>query len=274
MSLLALMSRDDLEGITSGAEIDPKKPGCGSVGQVQLALKQQGYYDGPMTGAFNDELAAAMQEFLADQGMSASSSNEEFCQALRTAQMELSSKARSEVNSRILGVNPILLLLGAAAVAVGVVKFRGGMRANHGMTYCKRCLNPKVLGEPCEYCRRHPWFEQNGRVRGRGGRPLDAAFFSPQVYDKKKRPRYRHAAYKSRAAASADLKKAKSAFQRAGLKVHGKPTFYSGERYGLKPGEVFWDLSVLTPKRSDMDKAIRVSRKLKSRHYNRMKVAS
>lgn len=243
MSFLALMSRDDLEGITSGAEIDPKKPGCGSVGQVQLALKQQGYYDGPMTGAFNDELAAAMQEFLADQGMSASSSNEEFCQALRSAQMELSSKARSEVNSRILGVNPILLLLGAAAVAVGAIKLRGGMRPN-------------------------------GRVRGRGGRPLDAAFFSPQVYDKKKSPRYRHAAYKSRAAASADLKKAKSAFQRAGLKVHGKPTFYSGERYGLKPGEVFWDLSVLTPKRSDMDKAIRVSRKLKSRHYNRMKVAS
>lgn len=130
MSFLALMSRDDLEGITSGAEIDPKRAGCGSVGQVQLALKQQGYYDGPLTGAFNDEMAAAMQEFLADQGMSASSSNEEFCQALRNAQMELSSKARSEVNSRILGVNPILLLLGAAAVVVGVVKLRGGMRPN------------------------------------------------------------------------------------------------------------------------------------------------
>jgi hypothetical protein len=132
MSFLALMSRDDLEGIASGADIDPKKPGCGSVGQVQIALKQQGYYEGPLTGALNDEMADAMQAFLADQGMSTSASNAEFCQALRTAQMELSSKARSEVNSRILGVNPILLLLGAAAVAVGVVKFRGGLSSNKG----------------------------------------------------------------------------------------------------------------------------------------------
>lgn len=132
MPLLSLMSRDDLEGITSGAEIDPKRAGCGSVGQVQLALKQQGYYDGPLDGAFNDEMAAAMQEFLADQGMSASVSNEEFCQALRTAQMELSSKARSEVNSRILGVNPILLLLGAAVVVVGAIKIRGGFSSNKG----------------------------------------------------------------------------------------------------------------------------------------------
>jgi len=130
MSLLALMSRDDLEGITSGAEIDPKRPGCGSVGQVQFALKQQGYYDGPLDGAFSDEMGAAMQEFLVDQGMSASASNEEFCQALRTAQMELSSKARSEINSRILGVNPILLLLGGAALVVGAIKLRGRMRPN------------------------------------------------------------------------------------------------------------------------------------------------
>jgi hypothetical protein len=165
MSFLALMSQDELEAIFSGAQIDPSKPACGDVGFVQVALKQQGYYEGPLTGSFNDELADAMQAFLADQGMSASASNAEFCQALRTAQMELSSKARSEINSRILGVNPILLLLGAAAVAVGAIKLRGGMRANHGMTYCKRCLNPKVLGEPCEYCRRHPWFEQNGRRR-------------------------------------------------------------------------------------------------------------
>jgi len=51
----------------------------------------------------------------------------------------------------------------ALGVGVGYLLTKGGYLSNGmGMTYCKRCLNPKEIGEPCWYCRRHPWFESNG----------------------------------------------------------------------------------------------------------------
>lgn len=114
---LFLWKQSSLEGVASGDAIVPSKAACGGVAEVQVALTQQGYYKGPIDGAYSDELGEAMEAFLVDQGLPPTVSNEEFCVALRNAQILFSSEARSELNRRVLGVNPflgagVLLLLG------------------------------------------------------------------------------------------------------------------------------------------------------------------
>lgn len=134
---LFLWKSESLEGVASGASLVPSKPGCGDVAQVQLALKQQGYYDGPLDGAYNDDVGAAMEAFLADHGLPPGIGDAEFCDALRNAQIKLSSDARSELNSRILGVNPFLG--GVVLLLLGVVgwkyhKKQKGYTPNHGQS--------------------------------------------------------------------------------------------------------------------------------------------
>lgn len=132
MTILAFKSAEDLDSYSSGAQIDPSKPGCGDVAQVQLALQQQGYYSGPLDGVSNDGMVSAMADFLSDKGLPQTASNQEFCQALRNAQMEMASRARSELNSRVLGVNPVLLGLGFLGAIGAFFAYRGKMSRNGG----------------------------------------------------------------------------------------------------------------------------------------------
>lgn len=132
MTILALWSEEDLENVISGAQIDPVRKDCGDVGQSQLALQQQGYYDGPLTGAYNDEMGEAMQAFLQDHGLPPSASGQDFCVALRNAQIKLSSDARSELNSRIFGISPLVILGSLAVAGAAWWKWGRGYRWNKG----------------------------------------------------------------------------------------------------------------------------------------------
>jgi len=98
---LTKLSLDELHDILSGDVFDASSTDCGDIAQVQRALQQQGYYDGPVSGVWDDSMVGAMQTYLSDLGLPTNNkSNTAFCSALQDAQRALREAADAEIDRR------------------------------------------------------------------------------------------------------------------------------------------------------------------------------
>lgn len=98
---LTQLTMQELEDILPGDAFDTSMTDCGDIKQVQLALQQQGYYEGPINGVWDESMVPAMQSYLSDLGLPTNNkSNTAFCSALQDAQRALRSAADAEIERR------------------------------------------------------------------------------------------------------------------------------------------------------------------------------